>query len=85
MGMNVQVGDELARLIEKKLESGRYSSAEQVVETALRALEAAERSDEEKLAWLRRAIAEGEASGSAGPLTAEGLKQEARRRRAAKE
>lgn len=84
MGMNVQVGDELARIIEKRLESGRYSSAEEVLERALRALEIAEQSDEEKLAWLRAAVAEGEASGSVGPLNAEELKQEARRRRAAK-
>jgi antitoxin ParD1/3/4 len=84
MGMNVPVADEFARLIERKVESGRYGSAQDVVERALRMLDLAEREDEEKLAWLREAIREGEARGSVGALTADELKQEARRRRVAR-
>jgi Arc/MetJ-type ribon-helix-helix transcriptional regulator len=37
------------------------------------------RRTKEKLAWLRAAVEEGEASGDAGPLDIEALKDEARR------
>jgi antitoxin ParD1/3/4 len=79
MGMNVSIGDDLARFVEKKVESGAYESAQDVVEAALRALELAEQSDEEKLAWLRQAYEEGIASGDAGELDIEEVIKEARR------
>ncbi len=84
MGLNVSISEELARFIEQKVESGEYGSAQEVIEKALRTLELAEQSDEEKLAWLGQAWDRGIASGNVGPLDAEELKQEARRRRAAK-
>ena len=87
MGMNVIIGGHSARFIEKKLESGEYGSAEEVIEHALLALELNEQielndqTDEERIAWLRQAWAEGVASGDAGPLDIEAFKREAHRRR----
>lgn len=79
MSMNVPIGDEFARIVEKKVESGLYGSAQEVVEDALRNLELDQQSDEEKLAWLRQAWDEGVASGDAGELDIEEVIAEARR------
>jgi antitoxin ParD1/3/4 len=62
---NVNLTDELDRFILEKVETGRYENASEVVRAALRSLERDEREYEEKLAALRAAIAEGEASGIA--------------------
>ena len=48
-----------------KVESGRYENASEVVRAALRSLEHEEQQYEAKLAGLRAAIDEGEASGVA--------------------
>ena len=85
MGLNVSIADDLTRFVESKVESGEYASADAVVEDALRLLEESQKTDEEKLAWLRAAIAEGDASGDAGPLDIEAIIGEARRRRDAGE
>ena len=79
MGMNVTIGDDLARFVEKKVESGEYGSAQAVVEDALRRLELDQQTEEEKLAWLRAAYEEGIASGDAGEVDIEELIKEARR------
>jgi antitoxin ParD1/3/4 len=57
--------DELERFVLQKVESGRYENASEVVRAALRTLEREERQDEAKLAALRAAIDEGDASGIA--------------------
>jgi antitoxin ParD1/3/4 len=62
---NVNLTDELDRFVQKKVKSGRYENASEVVRTALRALEREEREYEAKLAALRTAIDEGDASGIA--------------------
>jgi antitoxin ParD1/3/4 len=49
----------------EKVESGRYENASEVVRAALRTLEREERQYEAKLAALRTAIDEGDASGIA--------------------
>ena len=92
MGLDIVISEGFARYVEKKVASGEYESAGEVVEHALRLLEQADQAsaladqtDEEKLAWLRRAWDEGLASGDAGPLNLESLKEEARRRRAAQQ
>ncbi len=79
MGMSVTIGDDLARFVEEKVESGEYGSARAVVEDALRRLELDQQTEEEKLAWLRAAYEEGLASGDAGELDIEELIKEARR------
>ena len=85
MGMNVRIGEDAARLVEKMVASGQYGSAEEVVEHALAALALNEPFDEEVTAWLREEWEKGVASGNAGPLDIDAFKAEARRRRAAKE
>jgi antitoxin ParD1/3/4 len=62
---NVNLTDELDRFVLEKVESGRYENASEVVRAALRTLEREEQQYEAKLAALRTAIDEGDASGVA--------------------
>jgi len=62
---NVNLTDELDRFVLKKVKSGRYDNASEVVRAALRTLEREEKQYEAKLAALRAAIDEGDASGIA--------------------
>jgi antitoxin ParD1/3/4 len=62
---NVNLTDELDRFVTAKVKSGRYENASEVVRAALRALERDEREYKAKLAALRAAIDDGEASGVA--------------------
>lgn len=57
--------DDLDRFVLKKAKSGRYENASEVVRAALRTLEREEQQYEAKLAALRTAIDEGDASGIA--------------------
>jgi len=63
---NVNLTDELDRFVLEKVESGRYENASEVVRAALRTLEREEQQYEAKLAALRTAVDEGDASGVAG-------------------
>jgi antitoxin ParD1/3/4 len=60
---NVNLTDELDAFVNSRIKSGRYESASEVIRAALRTLERDEREYEEKIAALRRAIDEGDASG----------------------
>ncbi len=60
---NVNLTEELDRFVLARVESGRYENASEVVRSALRILEREEQQYEIKLAALRTAIDEGEASG----------------------
>lgn len=62
---NVNLTEELDRFVLTKVESGRYENASEVVRAALRILEREEERYEAKLAALRAAIDEGDASGIA--------------------
>jgi antitoxin ParD1/3/4 len=62
---NVNLTDELDRFVLKKVRSGRYDNASEVVRAALRTLEREEQQYEAKLAALRAAIDVGDASGVA--------------------
>jgi antitoxin ParD1/3/4 len=62
---NVNLTEELERFVRERVESGRYEDASEVVRAALRTLEREERQYEAKLAALRDAIDEGDASGIA--------------------
>jgi antitoxin ParD1/3/4 len=55
----------LDRSVLKKVKTGRYENASEVVPAALRTLEREEREYEAKLAVLRTAIDQGDASGIA--------------------
>ncbi len=57
--------EELDRFVLTKVESGRYENASEVVRAALRTLEREEQQYEAKLAGLRTAIDQGDASGIA--------------------
>jgi len=59
---NVNLTKELDQFVASRVESGHYANASEVMRTALRLLEKEEREYEEKLAALRAAIAEGDAS-----------------------
>jgi antitoxin ParD1/3/4 len=62
---NVNLTAELDSFIMARVESGRFENASEVVRSALRTLEREERVFEAKLAALRAAIDEGDASGVA--------------------
>ena len=62
---NVNLTKELDQFIASRVESGLYANASEVMRSALRLLEKEEREYEEKMAVLRAAIAEGDASGDA--------------------
>jgi antitoxin ParD1/3/4 len=62
---NVNLTDELDRFVLAKVESGRFENASEVVRAALRTLEREEQRYELKLAALRAAIDQGDASGVA--------------------
>jgi len=62
---NVNLTTELDRFIAKKVKAGRYENASEVVRAGLRHLEREEQRYEAKLAALRAAIDEGDASGAA--------------------
>jgi antitoxin ParD1/3/4 len=63
---NVNLTVELDRFVAKKVKTGRYENASEVVRAALRTLEREEQQYEANLAALRAAIDEGDASGIAG-------------------
>ena len=62
---NVNLTDQLEHFVLTKVKSGRYENASEVVRAALRTLEREEQQFEAKLAALRIAIDEGDASGAA--------------------
>ena len=62
---NGSLTKELDQFIASKVEAGLYANASEVMRTALRVMEKEEREFEEKMAVLRAAIAEGDASGDA--------------------
>jgi len=62
---NVNLTDELDRFVAKKVKTGRYENASEVVRAGLRTLEREEQQYEAKLVALRAAIDEGDASGVA--------------------
>ena len=59
--MNVSLTPELERLIEKKMKTGRYHTATEVVREALRLLEERDRIDRLRVAEIRREIQRGDA------------------------
>jgi antitoxin ParD1/3/4 len=59
---NVNLPDKLDQFITAKVASGDYANASEVMRAALRGMEQEDREYEEKMAILRAAIAEGDAS-----------------------
>ena len=77
MNMNVSLTEELGEFVKAKVSSGRYTSASEVVREALRIME---QTEEARLAYLRNAWVEGQASGDAGPADFSGIKAQGRAR-----
>lgn len=60
---NVNLTDELDAAVERRVKSGKYSNASEVMRAALRALDVHEEDDAAKMRWLRKAIQQGLDSG----------------------
>jgi len=69
---NINLTPGLDRFVATKIKSGRYENASEVVRAGLRNLEREEQEHAAKLAALRRAIDEGDASGVAGGMSLAG-------------
>jgi antitoxin ParD1/3/4 len=83
MGMNVNLTPQLEDLVRRKVASGMYTSASEVVREALRLMEEQDQLRSARLEQLRRDIREGLDSGPGEPWDAGAIKREARVRRAA--
>ncbi len=66
--MNINLTPELESLVQKKVKSGRYNSASEVVRAALRLFEDHESVREARLQSIRRKIEEGWAAAERGDL-----------------
>jgi antitoxin ParD1/3/4 len=73
---NVSPAKELDQLVSSRVESELHANASEVMRTALRLLERDEREYEGKMAALRTAIEEGDASGVAEPGVFERIREE---------
>jgi len=80
--MNVTLTPELEEMVRKKLASGRYTSASEVIREALQVLDAQDHLPDAKLDQLRRDIQEGLESGPATPWDPAEAKREGRKKRA---
>jgi antitoxin ParD1/3/4 len=81
MGMNVNLTPQLEDLVRRKVASGMYTSASEVVREALRLMEEQDQLRAARLAQLRNDIQEGFDSGPSEPWNPEATKRLARARR----
>ena len=72
---SIVLGDHFEKFIATQLEDGRYGSTSEVIRQALRLLE----EHEQKVAALRKALIDGENSGTSAPLNMKSIIQESRR------
>jgi antitoxin ParD1/3/4 len=84
MPMNVNLTSQLEDLVKKKVASGLYNSASEVVREALRLMDERDRLSAVKLDRLRQDIREGLSSGDPTPWDPDEIKKEGRKRRAAR-
>ena len=82
--MNINLSPQLEELVRNKVASGFYTSASVVVREALRLLDAQDQMRASKLEQLRQDIRDGLESGAATPWNPDEVKQEGRKRRAAR-
>jgi antitoxin ParD1/3/4 len=80
MPLNVNLTPRLEELVRRKVSSGRYNSASEVVREALRIMEAQDELRSLKLEQLRRDIRDGLNSGPARPWSAAEMKRKGRKR-----
>jgi len=84
MPMNVNLTPQLEALVRRKVASGLYNSASEVVREALRLMEGQDRLREARLELLRQDIRDGLESGEPEPWSPEAAKKAGRARRAAR-
>ncbi len=84
MPINVSLTPQLEDMIRKKVASGLYNSASEVVREALRLMEEHDRIRAVKLEQLRQDIRDGLNSGEPTPWDPEEIKREGRKRRTAR-
>jgi antitoxin ParD1/3/4 len=78
--MNISLTSQLEELVKKKVDSGRYGSASEVIREALRLLEERDRLHAIRLEELRTEIKRGLDSGEPTPLDIEVIKARGRKR-----
>lgn len=81
MGMNVNLTPELETLVRRKVASGMYASASEVVREALRLMEDHDQTRAVRLDQLRQEVHKGLDSGPSEAWDPEAMKQQARMRR----
>lgn len=79
--MNISLTPELERIVNLKVESGKYNSASEVMREGLRLLQQRDEAYEQKLAWLKGEIQIGIDDLEAGRFSDGSVAREARRRR----
>ncbi len=84
MTMNVNLTPHLEDMVRKKVASGLYNSASEVVREALRLMEEQDRMREIKLERLRQDISDGLNSGDSTPWDPDEIKREGRKRKTAR-
>ena len=84
MPINVSLTPQLEDMIRKKVASGLYNSASEVVREALRLLEEQDRRRAVQLEQLRQDIRDGLNSGDPTPWDPEEIKRDGRKRRDAR-
>lgn len=84
MPMNVNLTPQLEEMVKKKVASGLYTSASEVVREALRLMEEQDQVRALKLQQLREAIRDGLHSGDPTAWDPDEIKREGRKRRAAR-
>lgn len=77
-GMAISLPRDLELLVAKKLKSGRYPTAREVIREGLRLLDERDRMYDARLADLRKEIRKGFASGRATAFDPESLKKKVR-------
>jgi antitoxin ParD1/3/4 len=80
MTMNINLTPRLEELVRRKVSSGLYNSASEVIREALRMMEAQEQLRTVKLERLRQDIREGLESGPTTPWDMAEMKQQGRKR-----
>jgi antitoxin ParD1/3/4 len=80
MATSYTIGKHFEGFIEKLIESGRYSTASEIIRDGLRLIEEREQSREAKLEWLRAAIQEGLDSGPGREVDSKTLAEEVKAR-----
>ena len=81
--MNVSLTPQLEELVKKKVESGLYGSASEVIREALRLLDERDRLHAMRIEELKAEIQKGLDSGAATPLDVKAIKARGRERLAA--